>query len=127
MKLKKDFGTHYMPLVQGIGIDIEEVNRFRCHDVKIYEAFYRKIFTDKEIRYCTRKHDPYPSFTARFAAKEAVAKAIGKTMFHFNDIEILNEKSGCPTAVIRSHPAYVIKISLAHTRMHGAAIALWLR
>lgn len=128
-----------MPLVRGIGIDIEDVKRFRAQEPTKHAAFYRKIFTDKEILYCMSKSDPYPHFTARFAAKEAVAKAIGVTMYELRGIEISNETtdrpalsgeagpSGRPTVAIRSHLAYEVEVSLSHTKNHAAAIAIWLR
>lgn len=139
IKLKRSIEKKVMPLVRGIGIDIEDVKRFRAQEPTKHAAFYRKIFTEKEILYCMSKSDPYPHFTARFAAKEAVAKAIGATMYELGDIEIINETKGhCalsgearsggrPTVAIRSHQAYEVEVSLSHTKDQGAAIAIWLR
>lgn len=126
IKLKKDLGKNRMPQARGVGIDLEEVDRFRNHNVAVNSNFYKKIFTDREISYCLTKRDPYPSFAARFAAKEAVAKATGMTLFELRSIEIINEKTGRPTAMIRSHPGWSVEVSLSHTKKHGAAIAIWL-
>lgn len=127
IKLKRSIEKKVMPLVRGIGIDIEDVKRFRAQEPTKHAAFYRKIFTDKEILYCMSKSDPYPHFTARFAAKEAVAKAIGATMYELKDIEVSNERTGRPTITVHSHPAYEVEVSLSHTKNHVAAIAIWLR
>jgi len=123
IKLKKDLEKNRVLSARGIGIDIEEVNRFRVHGVSSNFLLYKKIFTEQEIAYCMAKADPYPHFTVRFAAKEAVAKAVGMSMFELNDIEIVNEVTGKPTVIIHSHPEYIIEISLSHTKEHGAAIA----
>jgi len=65
-------------LVIGLGTDLIEIDRI-AHSVERYgEAFLRRVFTDGEIAYCQRKKkNPAESFAARFAAKEAGAKAIG--------------------------------------------------
>lgn len=127
IKLKKSIEKKITPLVRGVGIDIEEVRRFRAQESSQHAAFYRKIFTDREMTYCMSKSDPYPHFTARFAAKEAVAKAIGATMYALKDIEISNESTGRPAVEIHSDPAYEVEISLSHTKDHAVAIAIWLR
>ncbi len=111
--------------VRGVGIDIEEVGRFRMHAAPENKAFYKKIFTDQEIDYCMAHVDPYPHFTARFVAKEAVAKAVGMTMFELDKIEITNEASGRPTVRVHSHPECAIEISLSHTKDRAAAVAIW--
>jgi len=65
-------------MVIGLGTDLIEIERI-AHSVEWYgEAFLRRIFTDGEIAYCQRKKkNPEESFAARFAAKEAGAKALG--------------------------------------------------
>ena len=125
IQLKKDIKKRIAPLVHRVGIDVEEVGRFRELDF-LHDGLYQKIFTDKEKAYCMSKRDPYPHFAARFAAKEAVAKAIGVSVFKLKDIEIMNESTGRPKAVIHSQPKINVEISLSHTKDRAAAIAIWL-
>ncbi|MCF6159052.1 MAG: holo-[acyl-carrier-protein] synthase [wastewater metagenome] len=81
-----------------IGIDIIEIKRieklFSSH-----ESFLKKIYTEKEIEYCKPKKNKYQHFAVRFAAKEAVFKALGTgwigTM-KWTDIELLNDELGKP-------------------------------
>ncbi len=126
-QIKKDIKTWRVPFVRGIGIDIEDVDRFRMYSPSVYPRLYEKIFTKEEMAYCMAKADPFPYFTARFAAKEAVAKAVGLSMYELCNIEIGHEDSGRPTAVVYAHPEWRVQISLSHTREQGAAIAVWLR
>ena len=127
-KQKISYGEEAFISVKGVGIDIEEVARFRACDPRENKNFYRKIFTDKEIRYCMSKKDPYPHFTARFCAKEAVVKALGRALFRMNKIEITNDANGKPAARINDKKInYHIAVSLSHTKERAIAIALWLR
>jgi holo-[acyl-carrier protein] synthase len=63
--------------VVGLGFDATDIPRVRDVFARHGERFLRRIFTDEEIAYCTRQRDPVPSLAARFAAKEAVMKALG--------------------------------------------------
>ena len=115
------------PTIQGVGIDIEEVARFRACDPMIQKSFYRGIFTDKEMKYCMSKKDPYPYFTVRFCAKEAVVKALDRTRFGLKNIEITNDSNGRPRVRMKEKKVdYTIAISLSHTKEYATAIALWL-
>lgn len=109
----------------GIGVDIEEIKRFRLLDSYQLE----KIFTKKELKYCLRKRDPAPSLAARFAAKEAIIKAFcdaGKSIpMSFKTIEILNKKNGAPTVHLPSKISNSkVHISLSHCREKAIAIAI---
>jgi len=59
-----------------VGVDIEDIGRFKKLDFDKNENFYRKIFCEEEINYCLSKKNPYQSFAARFCAKEAFIKAL---------------------------------------------------
>ncbi len=63
-------------VIKGIGIDIEDISRFRDLPFAENRHFYEKIFTDEEIAYCLGKEDPSQHFAVRFCAREAFAKAI---------------------------------------------------
>lgn len=81
-----------------VGIDIVGIKRieklFSSH-----EGFLKRIYTEKEVEYCKPKKNKYQHFAVRFAAKEAVFKALGTgwigTM-KWTDIELLNDALGKP-------------------------------
>jgi holo-[acyl-carrier protein] synthase len=69
-------------MLVGTGIDVVEIERI-AHSIERYGArFLRRIFTPGEIAYCQRKKNCAESFAARFAAKEAGAKALGTGIQH---------------------------------------------
>lgn len=107
----------------GIGIDIEEVFRFRKLPYKKNKNFYAKIFTADEIKYCLAKPDPYPHFCARFSAKEAVIKAMPKPV-HPKDIEILFRNAKI-SARIKNRASPNIFVSISHSRKYSTAVALF--
>jgi holo-[acyl-carrier protein] synthase len=61
----------------GLGFDATDIPRVRDVFERYGERFLHRVFTDGEITYCTRQRDPVPSLAARFAAKEAMMKALG--------------------------------------------------
>lgn len=63
-------------MILGIGIDLVDVRRMEGIIFRWQEKFLRRIFTDKEIRYCNNKKNPAQRFATRYAAKEAVVKAL---------------------------------------------------
>lgn len=107
----------------GVGIDIEEVGRFRKLPFKKNSEFYQKIFTDREIEYCLSKSDPAQSFAVRFCAKEAISKALSREFARAKEIEILTDKKGAPWVKINGKKV-TVKISLSHTTAYAAAIAI---
>lgn len=89
------------------GIDIIEVNRIKDIIEKDGSAFLNRVFTEKEIEYCERKKvQKFQSYAARFAAKEAVFKAISgfapnKYDIEWKNIELLNDINGRPFVNIK--------------------------
>ena len=84
-------------MIVGIGIDIVEIERVKKAVAK--EAFIRRVFTPAEAAYCqSRGAGMAASFAGRFAAKEAVLKALGTGLREGRlvEIEILNDELGCP-------------------------------
>lgn len=84
-----------------IGVDIVSIDRVeKILNSNISGRFLYRIFTDEEISYCERRSRPSQHFAGRFAAKEAVKKAImSKWMNHqtiFKDIEIKSKNNGAP-------------------------------
>ena len=97
-----------------IGVDIQKINDF-CNTTK---GFLSKIFTMREIDYCSKKSKPAQHFAAKFAAKEATIKALSqfKEDIFYKDIEILiNGRK--PYVEIRKPLTnrYFIKTSISHS------------
>jgi len=61
----------------GLGFDAADIPRVRDAFERYGDRFLRRVFTDAEIEYCTRRRDPVPHLAGRFAAKEAAMKALG--------------------------------------------------
>ena len=83
--------------ILGIGVDIIENKRIK-NSIK-NDKFKKRIYSQKELKLSTLTINKTSFFSKRFAAKEAFAKAIGtgfRNNLNFNDIEIINDKSGKP-------------------------------
>lgn len=85
------------------GIDIIEVDRIKKNIEKYGEKFLNKVYTKNEIEYCESKNiQRFESYSARFAAKEAIFKAVSECLnnkfqiIKWTDIEVLNDKNGRP-------------------------------
>jgi holo-[acyl-carrier protein] synthase len=63
--------------ILGLGFDATDIPRIKAALERYGDRFLRRVFTDGEIAYCTRRKDPAPHLAARFAAKEAGMKALG--------------------------------------------------
>src|SRR5438105_3734438 len=80
-----------------IGIDIVEIKRLSRVSKKWGRAFLNKVYTDRELAYAKSKRFPYQHLAARFAAKEAIFKALGEVETNFvgwRNVEILNDAYG---------------------------------
>ena len=83
----------------GIGTDIVNVERIKKILKKKGNNFKKRVFSKKEIFYCENKIKSYTYFAKRFAAKEALSKALGTGIrkgIDFKDIEVINDKFGKP-------------------------------
>ena len=106
-----------------LGVDIVEISRVRDL-ARRNPKFLTRIFSAEEIAYCKSKKDPWPHFAVRFAAKEAVYKALGKNNILLKNISVLRSDSGKPTVLISGKPESRLKLSLSHARDHAVAFAL---
>lgn len=119
-------------MIQGIGVDIVDVARIRSAIDMWGSAFLKKIFTEGEIQYCMSKKNSYEHFAARFAAKEAVGKALAtgwRGGFRWQDVEIVNEPSGQPRVILYEHASKLlansrILLSLSHIESTVVAFAI---
>ncbi len=112
----------------GIGVDIEDIERFaKLHRTKD-KLFLKKIFTARELDYCFSKNDPAAHLAVRFCAKEAVVKAlqsIGELSLPYANIEIIKPSRGAPyVRLIRKQNNLHVAISLSHTKDVALASAL---
>ncbi|MEQ1861625.1 MAG: holo-ACP synthase [Chthoniobacteraceae bacterium] len=121
--------------VVGIGVDIIEVARIRASLDRHGERFHDRICTAGEAEYCLRMRDPAPFFAARFAAKEAVSKALGTgigAQCGWLDIEVRRKASGEPFIVLHGAGAETakrlgiaeVRVSLSHTEHYACAQAV---
>lgn len=113
------------------GIDLVEVDRIAKTIARYGDRFLRRVFTVQELRYCRGQ---VQQLAARFAAKEAVSKALGTGFdgIAWHDIEIVTEVSGKPAVRLRGRAAQRatqlnlenFALSLSHTREHAIALVV---
>jgi holo-[acyl-carrier protein] synthase len=115
----------------GLGVDIEEVERFG--PLLRNTRFLKRVFTDEEISYCRQKKNKAQHLAVRFAAKEAVWKAISellrkkKLALGHRDIGVRNDPFGKPQVILpKALARWTSKISLtlSHSRSHAVAVAV---
>jgi holo-[acyl-carrier protein] synthase len=112
-----------------VGVDIIEIARIRRALGRA--GFRERCFTRAEQAYCESRHDPAQSYAARFAAKEAVGKALGcGVRFTWKDVEVAGRPkpsvrlSGRTAAFAERVRAGVIDLSMTHSREIAAAICV---
>jgi holo-[acyl-carrier protein] synthase len=119
--------------VIGVGLDAVELERFR-QTLARTPAIVDRLFTAAEREYGEKAKDPAPRLAARFAAKEAVMKALGVGIeaFPFTDVEVVRAESGAPSLVLTGKAAALADergvttwhLSLTHTEETAMAIAI---
>jgi holo-[acyl-carrier protein] synthase len=113
-------------LIDGIGIDIIEVERV-AQAIRS-ERFVTRVFTSHEMTECRGRGCPEQRFAGRFAAKEAVAKALGRAL-SWREVEIRSGRRGEPLAVLTGRAAALlgdrsVRISISHCHSHAVAHAV---
>jgi holo-[acyl-carrier protein] synthase len=125
-------------MIISTGVDLAEVVRIRgaLEDPRIGRRFRDRVFTDTEIAYCERKQrGKFESYAGRFAAKEAVMKALGRgwgAKVRWRDIEVARSRSGKPDIVLHDKTAKFAaelgirrwSLSITHTQEHGLAFVI---
>ncbi len=120
-------------MILGLGVDLVEIKKI-SKGIKS-EAFRRKIFTPAEVESCRAVRNSAQCFAGRFAAKEALMKAIGKGIRQqvwFTQIEVLTCESGQPQIQVYGEAqssvlalgVKTIHVSITHTRDHAAAVVI---
>lgn len=114
--------------MQYCGTDIIEVNRIK-KAIEETEGFLEKIYSQTEIEVGNKKGEKakYQYYAGRFAAKEAVFKAVSKALKvkSIADIEILNEPDGRPYVILNGTRAHNIDISISHIEKYATAFAIF--
>jgi holo-[acyl-carrier protein] synthase len=124
-----------MARIIGIGTDIIECLRIAQMIERHGELFINRVFTPHEIQYCQSRKLATQHFAGRWAAKEAILKALGtgwRKGISWRDVEIRNEPGGRPVVALRGGARDVIEqlgitemlISISHCRSHATAYAL---
>jgi holo-[acyl-carrier protein] synthase len=121
------------PMVVGVGTDLIEIARIQQSIDRFGERFLRRVFTPREIAYCQTKKNAAESFAARFAAKEAGAKALGTGISRgvgWLELEVAREPSGKPRldltgrAAEWAHTLGIRRTSLSLTHSRDVALAV---
>ena len=121
--------------IVGTGIDIVECLRIAQMIERHGELFITRVYTDAEIEYCTARKAATQHYSGRWAAKEAVLKALGtgwRKGISWRDIEVRNDPGGRPSVVLRGGARDVLEargietmhISISHCRSHATAYAI---
>jgi len=122
-------------MIVGIGIDIVEISRLRRAIDRQGDRFIRRVYTETEQEYCLKHRDPAPYFAVRFAAKEALFKALG-TGWAFGvswvDAEVHRNDQGAPRLALSGRAAVLaaelgavaVHVSLSHSETAAIAIVI---
>ena len=123
-------------MVLGVGTDLMETKRIEVSIDRYGDRFLERVFTTGEIAYCLRKKkNAAESFAARFAAKEAGAKALGTGISRgvtWKEIEVRREANGRPTLHLSGRAAELagamgvrrMQLSLTHSRELAMAVVV---
>ena len=122
-------------MVLGLGTDLIETRRVQESIERHGQRFLERIFTAGEIAYCQRKKNAAESFAARFAAKEAGAKALGTGISRgvsWKEFEVRREPSGRPTLHVTGRAREMadtigvkrMQLSLTHSRDLAMAVVV---
>jgi len=122
-------------MIVGTGIDIVEIARFRKVLERLKDRFILRVFTPAEQKYCNAHRDPSPHYAARFAAKEALFKALGTGWARgvtWRDVEVVRERQDAPSLVLHgeaqrlseSMGTHKVHLSLSHSEQWAVAMVI---
>ena len=120
--------------ILGVGVDLADVARIAAVVERNDQRFLDRVFTAGEQACCRRRRDPAPCLTSRFAAKEALAKALqlGIGPMGLTDAEVRNHENGAPyfelhgalADWVAAQPGLRIHLSLSDTTGHAMAMVV---
>jgi len=110
----------------GNGVDIIEVRRIKNAIEKHGQVFFKRVFTEKELKNAEEHNGFYQHLAGRFAAKEAVLKALNEKKLGFKDVEVLNDKQGKPYCSLKNfnQDKLNLYISISHIKNYAVASAI---
>jgi holo-[acyl-carrier protein] synthase len=122
-------------MIVGIGMDIVDIERLRHALTRQKERFLQRVFTPSEQDFCGSHRDPVPHYAARFAAKEALFKALGTGWAEgitWLDVEVKREQREAPTLSLSgeaekkslSLKTARIHLSISHSESSAAAVVI---
>ncbi len=122
-------------MIIGVGVDVVEIRRFRAVLDRQGERFTKRVFTPGEQEYCRAHRDPVPSFAARFAAKEALFKALGTGWakgVSWLDVDVRRIDGRAPVLKLQGEAAKIsaslgahkLHLSLSHTEESAVAVVI---
>jgi len=122
-------------MIVGIGVDIVDIRRVRGVLERQGDRFVRRVFTAAEQDYCRAHRDPSPYFAARFAAKEALFKALGTGWARgvtWRDAEVQRQENGAPRLMLTGcarkladqQGARRAHVSLSHSEETAIAVVI---
>ena len=112
-------------MIVGIGIDMIKIEKMEQSVDKWGESFLKRVFNQEELKNISKGKMYYQRLAARFAAKEAVIKAISKEYpLALTDIFILNRKNGAPYCKFKKDLGIDIFLSITHIEDYAVACAV---
>lgn len=113
-------------MIIGSGVDITEVRRMRQAVERWGDDFLKRIFTKKELTYAQTRTSLYQHLAGRFAAKEAVFKAVGDKNLSWQDVQVFNDKEGRPYCLITDgqEKRLRVHVSISHVKTYAVAAAV---
>lgn len=123
---KRDKRNESAHMITGTGVDITEVSRLKKAIEKWGDDFTKRVFTKNELENAKTRGSIYQHLAGRFAAKEAIFKALGNNRLTWQDVEILNDKDGKPHCKILNKKAENsnILVSISHVKNYAVANAV---
>ena len=122
-------------MIVGVGVDVVEIGRLRSAIEKQGESFVRRVYTAAEQEFCRARKDPVPHYAVRFAAKEALFKALGTGWAKgvtWLDVEVQRGDPEPPVLVLRGEAdrrreaigGTAAHVSLSHSEHYAVAIVI---
>jgi holo-[acyl-carrier protein] synthase len=112
-------------MIVGLGVDIIEISRIKKAVQRFGDDFLNHVFTPDEIQYAKKHKFPYQHYAGRFAAKEAVFKALGNDAVSWKDLNIVNDALGKPVCTYRKKGfKKTILLTISHCKEYAVAQAI---
>ena len=114
-------------MILGVGMDLCKISRINNILYRYADRFKKRCFTNNEIKKCNKVKNSAACYAKRFAAKEAVSKALGTGInqgVYWKDIEIINMKSGKPTVVLKGNARNVLIEMVPENKEYNISITI---